>query len=111
MDQLIKEQHKPAGAPTQQDAPPPTDPAKTQSANVMVDPLQVLLASVPAVMGSPTITEEEDRLLGAEEMTTGEVVARLPPQQIKDHSNDATPDNKDDIKLTSKDIGDNMGDI
>ena len=59
-DQLIQEQHGPVGAPTQQDGPPPTDPARIQSASVMVDPLQVLLASVPPIMGSPTITEEED---------------------------------------------------
>ena len=60
VDQLIQEQHEPVRTPTQQDAPLPTGPASIQSANVMVDPLQVLLASAPPVMGSPTITEEED---------------------------------------------------
>ena len=54
VDQLIQEQ------PTQQDAPPTTGPSSIQSANVMVDLLQVLLASAPPVMGSPTVTEEED---------------------------------------------------
>ena len=105
MDQQIQEQ------PTQQDAPPPTGPASIQSASVMVNPLQVLLASAPPVMGSPTITEEEDHLLGAEEVTTEDIVARLPPQPIQDPSGDTAPDNKDDFKLTTTDIGDNMEDI
>ena len=84
MDQLIQKQHEPVKTPTQQDAPLPTGPASIQSANVMIDPLQVLLASAPPVMGSPTITKEEDQLLGTEELTTEEVVARLPPQPIQD---------------------------
>ena len=62
-------------------------------------------------MGSPTITKEEDWLLGAEEVTTDEVAARLPPQPIQDPSGDAAPDNKDDFKLTATDVGDNMEDI
>ena len=33
------------------------------------------------------------------------------PNQVKDPSGDATPDEKDDVKLTSEDIGDNMEDI
>ena len=45
---------------TQQDAPSMTSPVSIQPANDMVDPLQVLLASAPPVMGSPTITKEED---------------------------------------------------
>ena len=44
-DQLIQEQHGPVRTPTQQDAPLPTSPPSIQSASVMVDPLQVLLAS------------------------------------------------------------------
>ena len=60
VDQPIQEQHGPVRTPTQQDAPLPTSPASIQSASFMVDPLQVLLASAPPVMGSPTITEEED---------------------------------------------------
>ena len=34
-----------------------------------------------------------------------------PPNQVKDPSGDATPDEKDDVKLTSEDVGDNMEDI
>ena len=45
---------------TQQDALPTTSLASIQPANDMVNPLQVLLVSAPPVMGSPTITEEED---------------------------------------------------
>ena len=111
MDQLIQEQHEPVRTPTQPDAPLPTSPASIEPANVMVDPLQVLLASAPPVMGSPTVTEEEDQLLGAEEVTTDEVVARAPPQPIQDPSDDAAPNDKDDFKLTATDIGDNMEDI
>ena len=76
----------------------------------MVDPLQVLLASVPVTLGSTTVTEE-DQLLGVGDVTTTNVVARLPPDQVKDPSGDATPNEKDDVKLTSKDVGDNMEDI
>ena len=50
----------PKDQPTQQDAPSMTSLVSIQPANDMVDPLQVLLASAPPVMGSPTITEEED---------------------------------------------------
>ena len=82
VDQLIQEQHEPVRTPTQQDAPLPTSPASIQSANVMVDQLQVLHASAPPVMGSPTVTKEEDQLLGAEEVTTDEVVARPPLSQF-----------------------------
>ena len=104
MDQLIQEQHEPVRTPTQQDAPFPTSPASIKSANVMADILQVLLASAPPAMGSPTITKEEDWLLGAEEVTTDEVVARPPPQPIQDPLGDAVPDNKDDFKLTTTDV-------
>ena len=62
-------------------------------------------------MGSLTITEEEDRLLGAEAVTTDKVVARLPPQPIQDPSDDTAPNDKDDFKLTTTDVGDNMEDI
>ena len=47
MDQPPKDQ------PTQQDALPMTGLVSIQPANDMVDPLQVLLASAPPVMGSP----------------------------------------------------------
>ena len=77
----------------------------------MVDPLQVLLALVPVALGSTTITEE-DRLLGVvSEVTTTDVMARPPSDQVEDPSGDATPDEKDDVKLTSEDMGDNMEDI
>ena len=54
VDQPTKDQ------PTQQDALSMTSLVSIQPANDMVDPLQVLLASAPPVMGSPTITKEED---------------------------------------------------
>ena len=111
VDQLIQEQHEPLRTATQQDAPLPTGPTSIQSASVMVDPLQVLLASAPPVMGSPTITEEEYQLLGTEEVTTDEVVARLPPQPIQDPLGDAAPNDEDDFKLTTTDVGDNIEDI
>ena len=44
-------------------------------------------------------------------MTTTDVVARPPPDQVKDPSGGATPNEKDDVKLTSEDVGDNMEDI
>ena len=45
-------------------------------------------------MGSPTITKEEDQLLGAEEVTTDEVAARPPPPPIQDPLGDAAPNDK-----------------
>ena len=44
-------------------------------------------------------------------MTTTDVAARLPPDQVEDPSGDATPNEKDDVKLTSKDMDDNMEDV
>ena len=44
----------------------------------MVDPLQVLLASVPVALGSTTITKEEDQLLGVGNVTTTDVAAGPP---------------------------------
>ena len=79
--------------------------------DALVDPLQVLLASIPIALESATVTEEEDQLLGVGDVTTTDVMARLPPDQVKDPSGDAIPDEKDDIQLTSADVGDNMGDI
>ena len=77
----------------------------------MIDPLQVLLASVPVTLGSTAITKEEDQLLGVGDVTVTDVAARLPPNQAKDTSGDATLNEKDDVKLTSEDMSDNMGDI
>ena len=71
----------------------------------------ILLASVPVALGSTTVTKEEDWLLGVGDVTTIDVAARLPPDQVKGPSGDATPDEKDDVKLTSEDMGDNMEDI
>ena len=76
--------------------------------DALVDPLQVLLASVPIALGSATVTKEEDRLLGVDDVTTTNVVARPPPDQVKDPSGDAIPDEKDDVQLTSADVGDNI---
>ena len=59
VDYLIQEQHEPVRTPTQQDAPLTTGPASIQSANVIVDPLQVLLASAPPVMGSPPLLRKK----------------------------------------------------
>ena len=44
----------------QQDAPSTADPAEVKSTDVMVDPLQVLLASVPVALEFTTVTEEQD---------------------------------------------------
>ena len=60
MAQLDQEQHESDEAPAQGDAPSTADPAKVKSTDAMVDPLQVLLASVPVALGSTTITKEED---------------------------------------------------
>ena len=92
-------------------APSPADPTKVEPADTMVDPLQVLLATVPVALGSTTATKEEDWLLGVGDVTATEVVARPPPDQMKDTSGDDTPDRKDNVKLTSEDVGDNMEDI
>ena len=73
--------------------------------------MQVLLTLVPVALGSTTVTKEEDCLLGVGDVTTTNVVTRPPPNQVKDPSGDATPNEKDDVKLTSKDMGDNMEDI
>ena len=62
-------------------------------------------------LGSTTVTKEEDWLLGVGDVTATDVAARLPPNQVKDPSGDATPNEKDDVKLTSEDVGDNMEDI
>ena len=77
----------------------------------MIDPLQVLLASVPVALGSTTVTKEEDQLLGVGDVTVTNAAVRLPPNQAKDTSGDATLNEKDDVKLTSEDLGDNIGDI
>ena len=57
--QLDQEQHESDEAPAQQDAPSTADPTKIESTDVMVDPLQVLLASAPAALGSTIVTEED----------------------------------------------------
>ena len=113
--QLDREQHEsdkvPAQLQAQQTAPFPAGTAKVEPTNAMVDPLQVLPAMVPVALGSTTVTEEEDQLLGVSDVTATEIAVRLPPDQMKDTSSDDTPDEKDDVKLTSKDVGDNMEDI
>ena len=111
MAQLNQEQHESDKAPAQWDAPSTADPTKVKPTDIMVDPLQVLLASVPVALGPTTVTKEEDWLLGVGDVTTTDVAAKPPPDQVKDPSGNATPDQKDDVKLTSKDIGDNMEDI
>ena len=77
----------------------------------MVDPLQVLLATVPVALGSTIVTKEEDQLLGVGYVTATKVVARPPPDQMKDTSGDDIPNEKDNVKPTSEDVGDNMEDI
>ena len=74
------------------------------------DPLQVLLAAMQLPWGLPTVTEE-DQLLSVGDVTATEVAARPLPDQMKDTSGDDTPNEKDDVKLTSEDVGDDMEDI
>ena len=109
--QLDWEQCESDEAPAQQTAPSPADPAKVKPTDAIVDPLQILLAAVPVALESTTVTEEEDQLLGVDDVTATEVVAKLPPDQIKDTSGNDTPNEKDDVKLTSEDVGDDMEDI
>ena len=111
MDQLIQEQHEPVRTPTQQDAPIPTGPASIQSANVMVDPLQVLLTSAPPVMDSPTITKGRRSTVRNWGSNHRGSCGKATPQPIQDPSDDVAPDDKDDFKLTTADVGDNMEDI
>ena len=57
--------------------------AEVKAEEPMVDPLQVLLASVPAPLGSTTVTKEEDLLLSVGDVTTTEIVVRLPPKETE----------------------------
>ena len=66
-------------APAQQHAPSTADTTKVELTEAMVDPLQVLLAAVLVALGSTTVTEEEDQLLGVDDVTATDVVARPPP--------------------------------
>ena len=109
--QLEAEQQE---AEKQSDQPKPVATAKPVDAKdkgPIVDPLQVLLASVPTPLGSTTVTEEEDLLLSVGDVTTTEIVVRLPPTETGDTPGDCDPDEKDDVQLTSANVGDNMGDI
>ena len=110
MAQLDQEQCESDEAQAQWDAPSIADPAKVESTDIMVDLLQVLLTSVPVALGSTTVTKE-DWLLGVGDVTTTNVVARLPPDQVKGPSGNATPNEKDDVKLTFEHMGDNMEDV
>ena len=97
--------------PSQPEALSATNPTDVKTDEVMVDPLQVLLASAQTALGSATVTEEEDLLLDVNDVTTTRVAARLPPEQTKDSSGGCKPDKKDNVQLTSADVGDNMEDI
>ena len=111
MAQLDQEQHEKGEQPPQPEASSATNPAEVKADKAMVDPLQVLLASALTTLESTTVTEEEDLLLDVSNVTTTEVVARPPPEQAKDSSGGCKPDEKDNVQLTSADVGDNMGDI
>ena len=110
MAQLDQEQHAKGEQPPQPEALSATHPTEVKADEAMVNPLQVLLASAPTTLGSATVTEE-DLLLDVSNVTTTEVVARPPPEQVKDSSGGCKPDEKDNVQLTSADVGDNMGDI
>ena len=86
-------------------------PVDAKDEGPMVDPLQVLPASVPTLLGSTTITEEEDLLLSVGDVTTTETVVRPPPTETGDTPGDYDPDEKDDVQLTSADVGHNIRDI
>ena len=111
MAQLDQEQCEKGEQPPQPEALSATNPTEVKVDEAMVDPLQVLLASALTTLGSTTVTEEEDLLLDVSDVTTTEVVARLPPEQVKDSSGGCEPDEKDNVPLMSADVGDNMGDI
>ena len=90
--QLEEEQQE---AEKQSDQPESVVTAKTAEVKAeepMVDPLQILLASEPAPLGST-------------------IAVRLPPKETENISGDCDPDEKDDVQLTSADVRDNMGDI
>ena len=110
MAQLDQEQCEKGEQPSQPEALHATNPAEVKADEAMVDPLQVLLASAPTTLGSATVTEE-DLLLDVSDVTTTEVVARPPPEQVKGSSSGCKPDEKDNVQLISADVGDNMGDI
>ena len=84
----------------------PSDTQDTKSAEEWVDPLNVLLAAVPTALGSTTVTEEEDHLIGIGDVTTTQIAVR-PPQENPETFLTIVKQNK----LTSADVGDNMEDI
>ena len=63
MAQLDQEQCESDEAPAQWDAPSTGDLAKVESTDGMVDPLQVLLASVPVALGSTTALKKKTNYL------------------------------------------------
>ena len=109
--QLDKEQQKEQGQQGQPELVESTDTKDTKSAEEWVNPLEVLLASVTTALGSTTVTEEEDHLLSVGNVTTTQIAVRPPPEKSRDISDDYEAEQKDDVKLTSADVGDNMEEI
>ena len=68
--QLDQEQYEVEEVPAQQEVTSTTNPVKMKPNDTLVDPLQVLLTSVPITLGSATVTKEEDQLLGVGDVTT-----------------------------------------
>ena len=109
--QLEEEQWEVEKQSDQPESVATTKTADVKAEELMVNPLQVLLASVPAPLGSTTVTEEEDQLLSVGDITTIEIAVRPPLKETRNISDDCDPEEKDDVQLTSADVGDNMGDI
>ena len=65
--------------------------------------------SATITLGCVAISKEEDQLLDSGDITPVLPVALPPPEQVLEL--EVTPNERDDITLTSKDVGDNMGDI
>ena len=110
IEQLDKEDQK------EEQVPPPAQIASSKPEAVppkdeTVDPLAVLLSSVPTEIGPITVTEEEDWLLGEGDVVTSKQAVRPPPIETKPLLEESTLEQKDDVKLTSADVGDTMEEI
>ena len=107
IEQLDKENQKESPPAQMASAKPEAVPPNDET----MDPLAVLLSSVPTEMGSSTVTEEEDWLLGEGDVITSKQVVRPPPIKTKAPSEESTLEQKDNMELTYADVGDTMEEI